>query len=140
MRTEGGSVMKVLIAEDDPTSRKLLQSILSAYGTCDVAVDGEEAVAAFRTAIEKGVPYDLVCMDIMMPKMDGHEALAGMREIEKERGVAAEQEIRAIMTTALGDPKNVVKALYREGATAYLVKPIAKKKLLEEIRRMGLIE
>lgn len=132
--------MKVLIAEDDVTSRKLLQSILSAYGTCELAADGEEAVAAFKAAIEQGAPYDLVCMDIMMPKMDGHEALAQMREIEKGLGITPEREIKAIMTTALGDPKNVVKALYREGATAYLVKPIAKKKLLEEIMRMGLIE
>jgi two-component system chemotaxis response regulator CheY len=132
--------MRALITEDDVTSRKLLQSILSAYGTCELAADGEEAVTAFKAAIEKGMPYDLVCMDIMMPKMDGHEALAEMREIEKRLGITPEREIKAIMTTALGDPKNVVKALYREGATAYLVKPIAKKKLLEEIRRMGLIE
>ena len=132
--------MKALIVEDDATSRKLLQSILSPYGICHLAVDGEEGITAFRTALEKGEPYDLVCMDIMMPKMDGHEALAAMRDIEKELEIGGDKEIRAIMTTALGDPKNVVKALYREGATAYLVKPIAKKKLLEEIKRMGLIE
>jgi two-component system, chemotaxis family, chemotaxis protein CheY len=132
--------MKVLIAEDDFTSRKLLQSILSVYGTCHVAIDGREAVDAFRTAWEENAPFDLVCMDIMMPNMDGHEALEQIRIIERERGVPPEREIKAIMTTALGDPHNVVKALYRESAAAYLVKPIGKQKLLEEVRRMGLIE
>ena len=132
--------MKTLIVEDEPTNRLLLQAILSGYGDCDIATDGEEAVEAFRSAFERGVPYDLVCMDIMMPKLDGHEALARIRNIEKEGNVPAEEAAKVIMTTALGDPKNVVKALYGEGAGSYLVKPIGKQKLLEELRCMGLIE
>jgi two-component system chemotaxis response regulator CheY len=132
--------MKTLIVEDEPTSRLLLQAILSGYGDCDIATDGEEAVEAFRSAFEQGVPYDLVCMDIMMPKLDGHEALAKIRNIEKEGKVPAEEAAKVIMTTALGDPKNVVKALYGEGAGSYLVKPIGKQKLLEELRCLGLIE
>ncbi len=132
--------MKTLIVEDEPTSRLLLQAILSGYGDCDIATDGEEAVEAFRSAFEQGVPYDLVCMDIMMPKLDGHEALAKIRNIEKEGNVPAEGTAKVIMTTALGDPKNIVKALYGEGAGSYLVKPIGKQKLLEELRCMSLIE
>jgi two-component system chemotaxis response regulator CheY len=42
------------------------------------------------------------------------------------------------MTTALDDPKNVVQAFYKGKATSYIVKPIAKKKLLEEIEKLGL--
>ncbi len=132
--------MKALIVEDDPTSRRLLQSILSTYGVCHVAVDGNEALEAFEAAWEEGAPYSLICMDIMMPTMDGHETLVRIRDVEKRRSVPPDMEVKAIMTTALGDPKNVVKALYREGAAAYLVKPIGKKKLLEEVRRLGLIE
>ncbi len=132
--------MKTLIVEDEPTSRLLLQAILSGYGDCDIATDGEEAVEAFRSAFERGVAYDLVCMDIMMPKLDGHEALAKIRSIEKEGNVPAEGSCKVIMTTALGDPKNVVKALYGGGAGSYLVKPIGKRKLLEELRCMSLIE
>lgn len=132
--------MKALIVEDDSTSRKLLQGILSAYCVCNMAIDGEEAIEAFRAASDAGAPYDLICMDIMMPKMDGHEALAAIRDLEKEMGVPPEKEVKAIMTTALGDPKNIVQAFYREGAAVYLVKPIGKKKLLEEMRTMGLIK
>jgi two-component system, chemotaxis family, chemotaxis protein CheY len=128
--------MKVLIVEDDFTSRKLLQNILSPYGSCDIATDGKEALEACQAAMSESSPYDLVCMDIMMPNMDGHEALKRIRSLEKETNA---KETNVIMTTALGDPKNVMQAFYKEGATSYLVKPIGKQALLDKVREMGLI-
>lgn len=132
--------MKTLIVEDDYTSRRLLQRILSMYGSCETAVDGEEAVEAVRRAFAENYPYDLICMDIMMPKIDGNEALVKIREMERQKGIAAFQEVKVIMTTALGDPKTVMKSLYQGGATVYLVKPIGKQALLGELRKMNLIE
>jgi two-component system, chemotaxis family, chemotaxis protein CheY len=131
--------MKVLIVEDDFTSRKLLLSILAGYGTCDVATDGIEAVEAFKTAWDEGIPYNLICMDIMMPRMDGHEALTHIKSIEKQKNIAPAHEVRVIMTTALGDPRNVFQALYKEGAVTYLVKPISKQRLLDEVRNLGML-
>lgn len=129
--------MKVLIVEDDFISRKLLLSMLSHYADCDVAADGEEAVRAFRFALEEDSPYDLVFMDIMMPKMDGQEALAHIRQIEKDLERTGKKEVKVIMTTALDDPRNVFKAFHKGGATSYLIKPIDKRKLLDEIDKMG---
>lgn len=131
--------MKTLIVEDDFISRRILKDILSAHGDCDIAIDGEEAVQAFRMALDDKRPYELVCMDIMMPTMDGQEALKRIREIEKERGITGAREVKVIMTTALDDPRNVVESYYRGGATAYVVKPINKGKLLGEIRGFGLL-
>jgi two-component system, chemotaxis family, chemotaxis protein CheY len=131
--------MKSLIVEDDFTSRKLIQGILSKYSVCDVATNGVEAVEAFQTALIEGEPYDLICMDIMMPQMDGHQALTKIRGIEKEKHVDPENEVKVIMTTALGDPKNVFQSLYKEGAATYLVKPIVKQRLLDEIKKCGLL-
>jgi PleD family two-component response regulator len=72
---EGIRKMRTLIVEDNHTNRLLLQSVLSIYGECHIAVNGREAVAAFRVAQERGKMYDLICMDIMMPEMDGQTAL-----------------------------------------------------------------
>jgi len=131
--------MRVLVVEDDFGSRKLLQSILGEYGECDVAVDGEEAVQAFKLAWKEQRPYDLVCMDIMMPKVNGQEALKAIRDWERDAGVKPSQEVKVIMTTVLDDPKNVIDALYKGGASAYVVKPINKEKFLKEVKELGLL-
>ena len=131
--------MKILVAEDDFIARRILKDILSPLGDCDIVVDGEEAVQAFRLAIEDQMPYDLICLDIMMPNLDGREALKQIRKIETQQGIKPFDEVKVIMITALGDPKTVVEAFYKGGATSYIVKPIEKIKLLTEIRQMGLM-
>lgn len=131
--------MRVLIVEDDFTSRKLLQMILSPHGECDIAVNGEECIEAFTLALNEGRPYDLVCLDIMMPQKDGHQALKEIRALERARGVQGEDEVKVIMTTALDDPKNVVEAYYKGGATSYIPKPLDKHMFLHLLRNLGLI-
>ena len=67
--------MNILIAEDDFPSRKLMLNYLSKYGQVDVTVDGMEATFAYMMALDEGRNYDLVCLDVMMPVMDGYQAL-----------------------------------------------------------------
>ena len=131
--------MRILIVEDEFISRKIMQKFLSQLGDCDIAVDGEEAVDAFRLAWDDNQPYDLVFMDIMMPRINGKEALMRIRSMEKDRGVKGAREVKIIMTTAVEDAKTVFES-FRSGATSYLVKPITKEKLFGEIRKLGLIE
>jgi two-component system chemotaxis response regulator CheY len=131
--------MRILIVEDDLGSRKLLQNILLPYGECDLAVDGEEALEAFKLAWKEQSPYDLIFMDIMMPKVNGHEALRNIRVHETEMGIDSDHEVKVIMTTVLEDSKNVMTALYKGGAVAYIVKPIDKQKLLSELKELGLL-
>ena len=130
--------MKCLIVEDDFAARRLLQRYLSGYGDCDIAVDGNEAVEAFRQATDEKEPYELICLDIMMPNMDGREALKLIRQIESEHGISGLDCVKVIMTTALEDPKNVIGS-FREGCEAYIVKPVKKDKLLEEMENLGLV-
>lgn len=132
-------MMRILIVEDDFASRRILKEILSPYGECDIVVDGDEAIQAFRLAWEEDDPYDLICMDIMMPNVDGHEALKQIRRMEKVIGVRGSDEAKVIMLTALDEPKDVFRAYYDAGATAYIVKPIDKHILLERVRRLGII-
>lgn len=131
--------MRILIVEDDFIARRILKEILSTYGDCDIVVDGEEAIQAFRLAWEDGNPYDLICMDIMMPNINGQEALKEIRDIEKQIGIKSTEEVKVVMITALDDPKSVIHAYYKGGATSYIVKPVERDKLLEELRLLGLI-
>lgn len=131
--------MKCLIVEDDFISRRILKELLSPYYDCDIAVNGEEAVTSFHLAHEGKRPYDLICMDIMMPGVDGHEALRRIRELEKGMDIPQVMEAKVIMTTALDDPQTVIRSYYKGGATSYIVKPVSKQKLLLELRKLGLI-
>jgi len=120
--------MKSLVVDDDFFSRRILQTILSNYGECHVAIDGQEALFAFEQAISEGEPYSAVCLDIMMPEMDGQQALNKMRKFEEKKGIFGFDGAKIIMTTALDDSENIKKA-FREQCEAYLIKPISKSKL-----------
>jgi len=128
--------MKILIAEDDFASRKFLFKFLSQYGECDMTIDGEETIEAFSLAHDEGMPYDLICLDIMMPKMDGIKVLRNIREIEDEKGIDERERVKIIMTTALNDVKNVFDS-FETGCQAYASKPIDTQKLVEVMKKLG---
>ena len=130
--------MKILIVEDDFGCRKILQRLLSPYGDSDIAVNGKEAVSAFIAAHDEGRPYDLICLDIMMPEMDGQEALAEIRRIEEEKGIHGSRGTKIIMTTALDDSKNIMGA-FKAQCDGYVTKPIEKVKLLDLIQSFNLV-
>jgi len=129
--------MKILLAEDDFASRKFMDKQLSRYGDCDVTVDGEEAVDAFTMALEDGEPYDLICLDVMMPVMDGYQVLQTVREMEAERNIPKENRVRIIMMTALAEEENVKKAK-ELGCDAYSSKPIDLEKFEKLLKELGL--
>jgi Response regulators consisting of a CheY-like receiver domain and a winged-helix DNA-binding domain len=131
--------MRILIAEDDFTSRKFLFKFLSQYGECDLTVNGLEAMDAFVLAIKENQPYDLVCLDIMMPKVDGVQVLKTIRGLEKENGLAEDQRAKVIMITALGETEYVQQA-FALGCEAYAAKPVDTAKLVQVLAKLGLIE
>lgn len=131
-------MMRILIVEDDFGSRRYLQMLLQSVGRCDVVVDGNEAIEAFRMAWEDGEPYHLILLDIMMPNKDGQTALTEIRNIEREMGIEERNGVKVIMTTALEDPRNVVHAYYHGAADSYLVKPIKQENLFRSMKELGL--
>lgn len=130
--------MKSLIIEDDFICRRLLQKILSEYGECDITVNGKEAIEVFELSYKEKKPYDIVCLDIMLPEMDGQEILRKFRKIEEDMGITGLDVVKVLMVTALGDKDNIMNA-FKSGCEAYIVKPIEKNKIINEIKKLGLL-
>lgn len=130
--------LSILIVEDDFTSRRVLSHILESFGVCDVAIDGEEAVEAVRLSLKGDTRYDLICLDIMMPRMDGQSALKAIRQLEEARGLSPGAGSRIVITSALDDSGNVLQA-FRSQCDGYIVKPYDKQKITAELREQGLI-
>lgn len=130
---------RTLIVEDNFASRFVLQKLLSKLGECDIAVDGPEAVQAFRAALEAGQPYHLVCLDIMLPRINGHAVLAEMRFQESKRGIVSSAGTRIIMISALADMKNVMSA-YRGLCDGYVAKPVKRVKLMKALEELRILE
>lgn len=131
--------MKILIAEDDAISRRFLSKLLSKYGQCDLVIDGLEAIDAYLLAMKENKPYNLICLDIMMPKIDGVKVLKAIRDLELKKRIKENKRTKIIMTTALGEAE-YVKTAYTYGCEAYIPKPIDTEKLIEKLNDLGLVE
>jgi two-component system chemotaxis response regulator CheY len=130
--------MNILIVEDDSVSSTLIGAILAPYGTCETVGDGKLAIAAFKNALASHSPFDLVCLDIMLPEFDGQYVLRQFRRLESEYGIAGLDGAKVIMVTALGDRRNIIEA-FRSQCEGYIVKPIRKDKVLAQLRELGII-
>ena len=130
--------MRILIVEDDPASSLVLAKYLEAVGETQTAADGEAGLEAVRAAFQEGRPFELICLDIMMPKIEGQTVLKEIRALEAERQVASGKEAKIIMTTALDDRLNVVEAIPR--CDAYLTKPIDRANLMFYLKKFGLLD
>jgi len=132
--------MKTLIVEDDYLARSLLSSMLSEYGICDYAVNGQEALEKIAVAMSAEDPYDLICLDIMMPVLDGQQTLTKLRKLEKQAGITQNNRVKVIMVTAIDNEENIIQAFKDGKCDAYLTKPVDRTKLIININQLGLID
>lgn len=130
--------LRSLVVEDDLTSRLMLRQFLAPFGEAQVAVDGEQAIKTVRLALESGKPFQLVCLDIMMPKLDGHQTLRALRDLEESHGIPSGHGAKVIMTTSVSDTKQVLEA-FREQCDAYVVKPVDRGRLIAQLTSLGLL-
>lgn len=130
--------MRSLVVEDDYITSQVMQEILSAFGDCDVAENGDQAIELFTSAQLTGVLYDVIFLDIMMPEKDGQEVLEKIRQIEKMNGIMGLDGVKIVMTTALDDYNNIKKAFANQ-AEAYLIKPVDKDKVVKVLVDLELL-
>jgi len=128
--------MKFLVVDDDKLFRMFMEEVLSKFGTCHTAYDGNEGVNAFRLALQDGVPYDYLFVDIMMPHMDGHQLLRAIRTIERHRGILGSDGVKIIITTSKEDARECIRA-FREGCEGFLIKPVHPADVVECFHKLG---
>lgn len=128
--------MKVLVAEDDIASGKFMQKLLSKYGEVVLTKDGIEAVDEFVNAVNENARFDLVCLDIMMPKIDGYKALASIRDAERKLGLARDSRCKVVMISALDEGFDASYA--SDDYEEYICKPIDIMKFDNLIKKLGL--
>lgn len=129
--------MNVLIADDDRTSRLVLQRAFSSSEFVHAAENGREAVTAFVQSYESGIFFDLVCLDVMMPEMDGQAALREIRAFEEKMQIPPEKRAKIAMMTAQADKTTVLNAI-KGGCDVYLLKPLKKHEVFNKLRGIGL--
>ena len=125
--TRSGRPLKVLVAEDNIINQRLLVGLLTQLGHTGMVVsDGEKALKCLSK-----IQVDLVLMDVMMPNMDGLQALAAIRALEAEQG----GHLPIIMATSHDEPGDAAR-FKRKGADGYLTKPLELQRLQSEISRV----
>lgn len=129
--------MNILIVDDDLFNLKLMSDILADAGSCATAKNGDEAIALFNAALDAGNPFDLVCLDIVMPGMSGHQVLRQIREIEEAAGRGDGDGAKVIMVTSEADVDTILVS-YNYKCDAYITKPVNMDVIMDKLRFMGL--
>ena len=115
----------VLLVDDSMDNRLLIENFLRQTNcTFDSAENGKEGIEKFKQGV-----YDIVLMDIQMPVMDGYAATAGIRKWEEKNDI---RSTPVVAFTANAAKKDIEKCL-NAGCSGYVIKPIKKKVLIEEI-------
>jgi two-component system chemotaxis response regulator CheY len=128
--------MRSLVVDDDFICRSTLLAQLLPYGGCDAAANGREALLAVARAQEAGWTYDLVCLDIDMPDMSGHEVLRAMRQKEDQAG--GSRRVKVLMTSAHSE-SDQVKTSFINRSDGFLVKPVRGDLLRVRLQTLGLL-
>ncbi len=122
--------LSVLVAEDNEINALLMRSLLTKLGhRVVIAVHGEAALESWLAASSAGTPYDLVLMDIQMPRLDGIEATKRIRAHEAATG-GHHTPILALTANALVEDRY---ACFEAGMNGFLIKPLDREKLEEAL-------
>jgi CheY-like chemotaxis protein len=120
----GSRSFRILLAEDNVVNEKVARAVLEKAGhKVEVARDGRQAVELMAAG-----PFDVVLMDVQMPEMDGFEATAAIREMEKHTG--GHTPVIAMTAHAMGGYKE---RCLEAGMDGYLTKPIRRELLLQAL-------
>lgn len=138
-RQRGVRPMKTLIVDDVQIGGRVLATILAKYGQADACMSVREAVAQFQKAWKAKEPYDLVCLDISMPDIDGLKGLKILRLMEDKVDISEAQRAVIVMVSCNSNAQ-LMTACHDAGSNDYIVKPYTKNSIINNLRDLGLLE
>ncbi|MBE5943028.1 MAG: response regulator [Lachnospiraceae bacterium] len=128
--------MRILIADDDFVNRKFLEKMFLEYGEAIGVDNGMSAVEEVVQALEEKKPFDVICLDIMMTRLDGYKTLEAVRDAEEKYNISKESRAKVIMISAL-DEVAIDTIQVCDDYDAYICKPIVMDKMEELLEQMG---
>jgi len=132
-------MLRIMIVEDEPVNRELLLLCLRGLGDCKAVACGEDAVLAQQDALELNQPFDVIFLDILLPGINGLQALEQLRALEDRHEVPQDKRVPVIVTTGLDDDRTASRAFIQGQALSYMTKPFRAGQIHEELRKLGLI-
>jgi two-component system chemotaxis response regulator CheY len=133
-------MLRILIVEDEPVNREFLLMSLQGLGECESVTSGEEAVEAQQRALAESRPFDVIFLDIVLPGMNGLQALEQLRALESKHQIPPERRVPVIVTTSLDDDRAASRAFIQGQALSYMTKPFQPDQIPEELRKLGLLD
>lgn len=126
--------MKILIIDDESAAREKMNLMLSPYGDCDIAENGELAIQMYSAATHNENPYDLITIDVEMPGISGIQVLEKICTDEQKRSCPA---CRKIMVSGSGTRENIIAAA-KYKCDGFLVKPVKRTIFEAKMEELGL--
>ena len=130
---------RYLIVDDENIGRLMLQNFLSEVAECDVAINGKEGLHLFEKAISDGRPYDLICVDLIMPEMNGLAMVRRVREFEKAHPVFSDFRTVIFVITASDSTWDKADLLLDNLCDDYITKPFSRSELMGNLYNHGLV-
>lgn len=131
---------RFLIVEDDELARTILTTCMSEFADCVTAPNGKVGYELFEKALRDGCPFDLVCSDVLMPELGGHEMVSRIRACEASLPVSGYIRTKIFMISASGSPEDMYQAILDNNCDDYIVKPLDRPTLRAMLKKYDLIE
>jgi len=125
--------MRVLIVEDNYVDRYIFEVLIKCYGEYDVAKNGNSAIIKFKEAHDDRNPYDLIFLDIMIPKLNGYEVLLTIREYEN---IMKTSKLAVVVIVSALDDLDYIKKAFAEKCNAYITKPVSNETIKKTIKNL----
>jgi two-component system chemotaxis response regulator CheY len=131
---------RFLVVDDEDMGRLMLQDFLSEFANCDVAANGKEGLLLFEKALAEGNPYRLLCVDVIMPEMNGLALVRRIRDIEKSHPVFTDFHTSVFVISASDSAWDKADFLLDNLCDDYIVKPFSRSDLMAKLYALKLID